>query len=368
MIAVVSCGHRPDDERIYHRQIKSLLKAGYEIQYFTRFDGDMNLSESGLRHSNFPRSENSVRTFAKLVEAELVQTKPDIVHIHEFELLSMARNVKKSAESKILYDVHDTLIAMWDTVSSRKGIIKKLINTGLYYYEKRNLKYVDHVILANPSFEINRYEKTGLATTVVPNFPLLSFLPEEYGERSGKKILYQGLLSEDRGIDILIQAFRLVLKAHPDAELMLLGPAKTEEYRNELKKEISRNSNQIQLLDEIPHKEVWRMMSEAKVGVIPSLDSPRVRFDTPTKLFEYMASGCAVIATDLKPVRHHARDSILYAAPNDIADLAEKIIAILDSDILYNELTGKGQKLIKEKQHWGKVENTFLEVFEQLNR
>ncbi len=182
MIAVVSCGHRPDDERIYHRQIKSLLKAGYEIQYFTRFDGDMNLSESGLRHSTFPRSENSVRTFAKLVEAELVQTKPDIVHIHEFELLSMARNVKKSAESKILYDVHDTLIAMWDTVSSRKGIIKKLINTGLDYYEKRNLKYVDHVILANPSFEINRYEKTGLATTVVPNFPLLSFLPEEYGE------------------------------------------------------------------------------------------------------------------------------------------------------------------------------------------
>ncbi len=53
MIAVVTCGHRPDDERIYEREIKTLLKAGYKITYFTRWKGDSYLSEESLWHRNY---------------------------------------------------------------------------------------------------------------------------------------------------------------------------------------------------------------------------------------------------------------------------------------------------------------------------
>ena len=53
MIAIISCGHRPDDERIYTREIKSLLKAGHKITYFTRWEKDTNLSEENLWHRNY---------------------------------------------------------------------------------------------------------------------------------------------------------------------------------------------------------------------------------------------------------------------------------------------------------------------------
>ena len=36
MIVIVSCQHFPDDERIYHRQIKTLLRQDISIKYFTR--------------------------------------------------------------------------------------------------------------------------------------------------------------------------------------------------------------------------------------------------------------------------------------------------------------------------------------------
>ncbi len=366
MIAVVSCGHRPDDERIYHRQIKSLLKSGEKICYFTRFDGDLNLTENGLIHENVSRAGNSVNTFSKLVEIALIQNIPEVIHIHEFELLPMARRVKKLTQAKILYDVHDTLKAMWDTVSSRRGISKKIVNTGLAIYEKLHLKYVDHVILANHPFETSVYEIAGYPTTIVPNFPLLSCIRKPNEPTLSNKILYQGLLSKDRGIEVLIDAFGLILKSHPDAELILLGPAKTEQYRNCLEKIISEKSNQIRLISDVPHSDVWSFMAEAKIGVIPSLDSPRVQSDTPTKLFEYMASNCAVVATDLKPVRYHSGESVLYVIPNDATDLAEKIISVLDSKSLYVRLTQQSQNLITEKYNWERVENTFLGVIENL--
>ena len=52
MIVIVSCKHFPDDERIYHRQIKTLLKQDISIRYFTRSESTLNLSEPGLRHFN----------------------------------------------------------------------------------------------------------------------------------------------------------------------------------------------------------------------------------------------------------------------------------------------------------------------------
>jgi len=61
MIAVVSSGHKPDDERIYHKEIQSLLKAGYEIQYFTRSNSEISLSKKNLIHCNVPPIKYNIK-------------------------------------------------------------------------------------------------------------------------------------------------------------------------------------------------------------------------------------------------------------------------------------------------------------------
>jgi len=40
MNAVVSCLHYPDDERIYHREIKTLVKGEIHISYFSRSESN----------------------------------------------------------------------------------------------------------------------------------------------------------------------------------------------------------------------------------------------------------------------------------------------------------------------------------------
>ena len=57
MVAVISCSHFPDDERIYHREISALLEKNYVIKYFTLSDQKTNLSQPGIDHKNYDLSK-----------------------------------------------------------------------------------------------------------------------------------------------------------------------------------------------------------------------------------------------------------------------------------------------------------------------
>ena len=57
-----------------------------------------------------------------------------VLHIHEFDLLPLAKQMKKKNGIKVIYDVHDTLRAMWETFSSKKGLLKKAINKSLSFF------------------------------------------------------------------------------------------------------------------------------------------------------------------------------------------------------------------------------------------
>ena len=70
MIVIISCHHFPDDERIYHKQIKSLMKQELSILYYTRSSSDVNVSDKLLQHKNFDIS-NDVSVFIKLVYNQL---------------------------------------------------------------------------------------------------------------------------------------------------------------------------------------------------------------------------------------------------------------------------------------------------------
>ena len=59
MIAVITCSHFPDDERIYHKEISALSEKNYGIKYFTLSNLKANLSRPGLNHKNYDLS-NSV--------------------------------------------------------------------------------------------------------------------------------------------------------------------------------------------------------------------------------------------------------------------------------------------------------------------
>ena len=67
MVAVISCSHFPDDERIYHREISALLE-NYVIKYFTLSDLKTNLSQPGIDHKNYDLSKVTSDEYLECVE------------------------------------------------------------------------------------------------------------------------------------------------------------------------------------------------------------------------------------------------------------------------------------------------------------
>jgi glycosyltransferase involved in cell wall biosynthesis len=65
----------------------------------------------------------------------------------------------------------------------------------------------------------------------------------------------------------------------------------------DLAKFAEQTSGQISINSPVPHKEVWKMLAQAHIGVLPFPDEPKYQVSSPIKLFEYMASGLPILAT-----------------------------------------------------------------------
>ena len=365
MIAIVSCGHKSDDERIYFKQIKSLVKFGYSVKYFTRSESKVNLSTHNLNHINLQKCNYSVFEFINFVIKQIDDVK--VLHIHEYELLPLAKKFKKKYNKKIIYDVHDSLYHMWDTFSSYRGILKKVINGSLSIYEKYYLKYVDEIILANKPFDNISYDSVRYKKTIIENFPLIKNLGNPKSLSKNPIILYQGQISDDRGLSFLVRAMKLVVLRYPNVRLEIVGPSRPLDYKSILQKQIDNQKldHFINIYDDIPHLDIWQYLKRASIGVIPSIKSPRVSVDTPTKLFEYMASGCVVIGTDLPPVRHFLNGAGVLVKHSSSDDLANAIIKVLSDKKLFESLSMQAIEHIKNYYNWSFPEQKLLALYKR---
>ena len=79
-----------------------------------------------------------------------------------------------------------------------------------------------------------------------------------------------------------------------------------------------------------------------------------------------MASNCAVIASQLPPIREFCQDSIVWAAPEDKDSLINGISCYLDNINLYNEHRKFNNQLIQNDYNWENISNKLLNLYKEL--
>ncbi len=365
MIAIVACGHHPDDERIYEREIKTLLKAGYKITYFTRWKGDNYLSEENLWHRNYSQKDLSIREYTQGILKDLKVLKPSVIHIHEFELLPLAKKVKKLYNTKIIYDVHEANIELWDAFSSKPVGIKQVINKSLNQYEKGYLKSVDYVFTTTPEL-VNRYEQRGVNSVFIPNYPIV--FPRRSKKSVIPTIIYHGQISLERGLEDLINAIPPLMKKELSFKVEIYGSERIPGTVNKLNKYINDlNLNDVvKIHDQIPHGEMLKVLSKAHIAVIPFRDYPMFQIAIPVKMFEAMWVRCAIIASDLDSIREYGEGFIELYPPGDVEALSRSIERLLLNNEERERMGNDGSKLIKGKYNWKNVEPILLDVYSKV--
>jgi len=366
MICIITCGHSPDDERIFGREIKSLLSAGHQITYFTRWEDTCYLSEENLFHKNYSEKNLSIRDFIKKVIKNFKVIKPTIVHIHEFELLPLAKKAKKMFDSKIIYDVHEANIELWDTFSSKPIVLKQIINQSLNRYEKGFLKYVDLVFTTAPLL-VERYFERNVKSEFLPNYPIA--FPRRSKKSNIPTIIYHGQISIERGLEDLIKALPHVIKLNIPFQVKIYGTERVGGTINKLRELIHKlklNST-IEINDHISHIEMLKELSKAQIVVIPFRNYPMFQIATPVKLFEAMWAKCAIIASDLQALRTVDEQFIEFFPPGDIEALSRAIGELLVNNEKRQVMANIGAKLVQKKFNWHNIEPTLLKAYQDIS-
>jgi glycosyltransferase involved in cell wall biosynthesis len=144
---------------------------------------------------------------------------------------------------------------------------------------------------------------------------------------SGNVIMYVGSFARWKGVATLYAGWAKIQKQFPDAKLVLVGGEVGTLTKFEECKNITDDTSVIVL----PHQSsalVPLYLRSANILVLPNepVTEESIRYTSPIKLFEYMASGRPIIVSDLPSMREVLDDTMatLFTA-GDSGDLADKL-------------------------------------------
>jgi glycosyltransferase involved in cell wall biosynthesis len=135
---------------------------------------------------------------------------------------------------------------------------------------------------------------------VVGNVPSATVFPHPEHVEPRNAVVYVGDITEARGICAMLEIVRRV----PDVRLELIGsiaPALAERVRERAERDGT--LGRITLTGRLPYEEAWARAAGALAGLSLLSPTPAYRAATPSKLWEYMAAGIPIVASDLPAQR-----------------------------------------------------------------
>lgn len=221
---------------------------------------------------------------------------------------------------------------------------------GLILHELVRFTYhaADRIVTVSESIRGSlqqHWQLRGEDIVVVPNGVDLDLFTEtgdpetlraRYGLGTSPVVLFVGNFAPWHGLDVLLQSFQLVRQSRPDAYLILVGDGVLRSTTEAQIQELGLDRTVI-LTGRIPRKMVLSWLSLADVAVAPWNAFPG---GTPLKLFEYMASGRAIVAAAVAGIERFIQDgkTAFLVPPGDTTALARALLDLLRDGALRQRL------------------------------
>jgi len=165
-----------------------------------------------------------------------------------------------------------------------------------------------------------------------------------------KKVLYTGHLYRWKGVDSVVEAMRTL----PQYEAHLVGGV--AEDREALKRRHPQWPSNVLMYEHVPPQEVPYWLAVADVAVVPNSAETLLsrEYTSPLKLFEILAAGVPLIASDLPSLREIiSEESATLAKADDPKSWTEAIQNVLENSEKVVVKAKIGQQLVAQHT-WGK--------------
>lgn len=378
-ICMLSTGHSPVDDRIYHKEVVSLAKQYSSIiMVMPGEESDLLKNEQGIEFSPLGRMGSIFTRFFFIPKAifKILKIRPDICHFHDYELIFALPFLRLFSRCKIIYDVHETYPEMVLQSTKVPKILRSFIAKVVDICEKRLSRLASHIIASDDRI-LERFHSVNSGTDTIFNYPRLSIFNCDSNKMSELKkqyqgrtpIIYQGSITEDRGLFLMIKAMAILKLKRPDLILQLVGSI-NENLLQQAKREIKERKLQshIDIIGWVPHQEIVNYISISKVGLVPLLPTEKYLKNIPIKQFEYMACGVPVLGANLPPIAHYINSSRCGKVFDSTSEeaLASGVLDIIQNDDEWMLMSEAGKKAVNELWNWDQMETKLLKIYERI--
>lgn len=361
----VTIMHRPLDVRIFDKECRTLAEAGYDVHLAVH--GAANEVVSGVVLHEIPLPSSRVRGLrgVQRLRSALVTARalrPMVCHLHDAELIPVGIVLKRGGV-RVVYDAHEDrprqIVALAGT-SRKARVMAYARSRAISMLERLAGRVFDGFIAATPTIG-QRFPPR--RTAVVRNLPRLEEFDSAeaavpYRDRPNI-LVYAGGLSTARGLREMAKAIDLV-PPRLEARLLLLGEPTNEEAQLELARLAERREVEITGWQSRPA--LVRRLLHSKIGLLLLHPTPNYLPSLPIKLFEYMAAGLPVVASDFPRWREivEVEQCGLLVDPLDPNAIAEAVRFLLQHPDEAEQMGDRGRRAVEERYEWSSEEESLL--------
>lgn len=373
-VAIISTGHPPFDERIFNKIGLSLIKFGYKVNIIVTTQ-NINIEKNGIKiigndlyktRWDFFSKFNFINKYLSIFNPDLIICCEPLPVIIAF-IFTLFQ--KRKSPSKIIYDITE-----WypeNIYLKRKGIKKILLYLLGHLINFFSTNFADYLFVGEET-KLPRYRKYSPKKkySIISYYPIL-----EYYNASTQKFLdnniifgYAGVISISRGLEIYYQIIKTLKKmTNLRIGFNLIGRF---EFQSET---IYLDKFKVLGIEFNYHD--WTDYSEFSKFLEPvhicfDIRPPNGIYERslPIKIFDYMAMGKCVIASNYEPIKNIIKiaNCGILVDPNNLENILENILKLMQNPDLIHQYGINGRTAAEKFFNWGICEAELRNVLSSI--
>lgn len=223
-----------------------------------------------------------------------------------------------------------------------------------YLIEKANIASEKISVLPNAAESIVRDKQRKLQTR------------EQFGLNSEITVGYVGTFQPWFGIENLVKALPTILSREKKVIFLFIGDGEAKKKCDVLSQQLGVR-HKIKFIDALPHEKLEELLAILDIGVAPYKRLPVKFYGSSMKVFDYMAGGSAIVASDIGQVSEiveHEKTGLLVP-PGDSNALADAILRLIQNPKLRRRLGENAKAQLQENFTWAGYADQLVQIYQK---
>lgn len=313
------------------------------------------------------------------IKANIKAAKPALVYQRHVGFTDLGARLARDLKVPLFLEFNGSI--SWITKQWARGWRKyagRALLPVMNYYEQKSLKSATRI------FVVSNAMKNAVLSLGIPEEKIIlnpngvdtkKFNPKISGVKVRNKygipknaiaVGFIGTFGRWHGAEILAEAAKEIVQKKEDVYFLFMG----EGYYKKQAEEAAGKNERIIFTGPVPRDEVPNHLAACDILVNPTVPNPDGTefFGSPTKLFEYMAMGKAIISSNIGQMKESLedkKDALLVEAGNSLV-LEETVLALAEDKKMREPLGRNARNKVEKKYTWEMNAKRVLKAYEEL--